>query len=154
MRLLPDISQTSQWNWLQAAAGGGEPQRQLSEAAAEDFRTVRHPDTPYSSAKSFEELPLTQELLQVPCRPAGSWLHHPWCGQAHSRTDTLLWHNAQMQTPAQVMSTLATGLLTRSDAACSERCLRDLQRVGNIVPQAMSGRLCALSCAGGLLPVR
>ena len=50
---------------LQADTGGAGSQAQLHEPEDGDIQTVRHPDTPYSSAKSFDELPLNQELLQV-----------------------------------------------------------------------------------------
>ncbi len=42
-----------------------EHEGQLHEPEQDDIRTVRHPDTPYTSATSFDELPLAEELLQV-----------------------------------------------------------------------------------------
>ncbi|KAK9831688.1 hypothetical protein WJX74_006220 [Apatococcus lobatus] len=48
----------------EAGNGGAAPQSQLQDPETDDIRTVQHPDTPYSSAKSFDELPINQELLQ------------------------------------------------------------------------------------------
>ena len=44
-----------------------EPESRLEDPEVEDIKTITAGDTMYSSAKKFEDLPVSEPLLQVHC---------------------------------------------------------------------------------------